>query len=97
MNDQDEDDHFINEFFNTDLKGKKTEEKVSPKEPDTSKLIYLKNHRKWSKYLKDGEEAITEDELRRRKRQYFTDKLFYKELCILVDKINVLQGKKLSP
>ena len=70
---------------------------MAPKEVDTSKLIYLKNHRKWAKYLREGEEAITEDELRRRKRQYFTDQLFYKQLCGLVDKINVLQGKKLSP
>lgn len=59
-------------------------------------MIYLKNHRKWSKYLREGEDAITEDELRRRKRQYFTDQLFYKHLCGLVDKIHVLHGKKLS-
>ena len=69
---------------------------MSPKEADTSKLIYLKNHKKWSKYLREGEDAITEDELRRRKRQYFTDQLFYKHLCGLVDKIHVLHGKKLS-
>lgn len=47
-------------------------------EVDTSKLMYLRNHKKWAKYLKDDEEAITEDELKRRKRKYFTDNLFYK-------------------
>ena len=47
-------------------------------EIDTSKLMYLRNHKKWAKYLKDDEEAITEDELKRRKRKYFTDNLFYK-------------------
>ena len=51
------------------------------------KMIYLKGHKKWAKYLKADEVSLTEEELKKRKRAHFFNKLFYKKLCTLVERI----------
>ena len=43
-------------------------------------MIYLRDHKKWAKYLREGEDSLTEAELKARKKKHFAAKLFYMKL-----------------
>lgn len=63
------------------------------------KIIYRSDiaAKKQYRYFKDWETQLTEDEFKKRKKEYFLGRLFYKRLCNLVTRIQDFQGSDSVP
>ena len=62
--------------------------------PETYEQIHYvtpQTYPQLKKFLKEGETFITDEQLKSRKKKLFLNKVFFKRLCALVDRIHVFE------